>query len=37
MVGGVRDYFNDCLAISQAMGKNIVYYEEIGAGQVVKA
>ena len=37
MVGGVRDYFNDCLAISQAMGNNIVYCEEIGAGQVVKA
>jgi 2-hydroxy-3-oxopropionate reductase len=37
MVGGAKEVFNDCLAIFQAMGKNIVYCGGVGSGQVVKA
>jgi len=37
MVGGAKSVFDDCLPIFQAMGKNIVYCGEVGAGQVVKA
>lgn len=37
MVGGKEEVFRRCLPIFQAMGKNIVYIGESGAGQVTKA
>jgi len=36
MVGGKRKIFHDCLEIFQAMGKNIVYLGNIGAGGYAK-
>ena len=37
MVGGKEEVFNRALPLFQAMGKNIVYIGEAGAGQVTKA
>lgn len=37
MVGGKREVFEQVLPVFQAMGKNIVYIGEAGAGQVTKA
>jgi 2-hydroxy-3-oxopropionate reductase len=37
MVGGKEEVFNRALPLFQAMGKNIVFIGEAGAGQVTKA
>src|SRR5215510_4007727 len=36
MVGGDKDLFDRCLAVFQAMGKNVVYVGENGNGQKTK-